>query len=399
MDDDAPAAGRARRDPSESSPLSDPLSDPVSGALHRYAQTHEPDTDRIKARIGEGLRDDARAAGSAGTGVAVHPSSSTARRLPVPLLVAAAVAILVLGIPLGATLFTPGPTTPAGPGPVTSGPQVTMPSATPSRTHAAAAPTKRSTPTKKAVPPSAPTKTKRTTPAAEVEQVAWPAAQGRQSLSATKTVTGTFDGKLRRYSGTGALGGDPEQEDLGPLFELEDGAVLRNVIIGARSADGVHCRGSCTLENVWWEDVGDDAATLRGTESGDVMQVVGGGARHAGNSVFTQNGPGRTEIRNFLVDDFGKLYRSCGNCRDRSDRHVVIDGVTATAPGDAIVGINTNQGDTASISHLVIRGDSERSVDVCQWYKGVPSGGTSSKVGEGSSDSCDYEQSDVTYER
>src|SRR4051794_27203766 len=145
MDDDAPGSGRARRDP----PRSSPLSDPVSDALHRYAQTHEPDTYRVKARIGEGLRRDALAAGSGGSGRAVHPNGPSVRRLPVPLLVAAAVAILALGIPLGATLFTPAPTTPAAPGRVTSAPQATTPTATPSPSRPAVAQTKRSTPTKK----------------------------------------------------------------------------------------------------------------------------------------------------------------------------------------------------------------------------------------------------------
>src|SRR5262249_14937094 len=37
---------------------------------------------------------------------------------------------------------------------------------------------------------------------------------------------------------------------------LGDGGVLQNVIIGAPGVDGVHCEGTCTLRNVWWEDVG-----------------------------------------------------------------------------------------------------------------------------------------------
>lgn len=43
------------------------------------------------------------------------------------------------------------------------------------------------------------------------------------------------------------------------MFILENGATLSNVIIGAGQAEGVHCKGTCTLNNVWWADVCEDA--------------------------------------------------------------------------------------------------------------------------------------------
>jgi len=39
------------------------------------------------------------------------------------------------------------------------------------------------------------------------------------------------------------------------VFVLNPGATLQNVIIGADQAEGVHCRGACTIKNVWWSDV------------------------------------------------------------------------------------------------------------------------------------------------
>ncbi|WP_413230240.1 pectate lyase [Kitasatospora herbaricolor] len=45
------------------------------------------------------------------------------------------------------------------------------------------------------------------------------------------------------------------------MLEPADGAVLQNVVLGDPAADGVHCNGSCTLKNVWWDNVGEDAAT------------------------------------------------------------------------------------------------------------------------------------------
>lgn len=39
------------------------------------------------------------------------------------------------------------------------------------------------------------------------------------------------------------------------VFVLEDGATLKNVIIGADQKEGVYCKGSCNLEFVWFENV------------------------------------------------------------------------------------------------------------------------------------------------
>lgn len=39
------------------------------------------------------------------------------------------------------------------------------------------------------------------------------------------------------------------------VFVLEDGASLSNVIIGADQLEGIHCKGACTLKNVWFRDV------------------------------------------------------------------------------------------------------------------------------------------------
>ncbi|CRK20075.1 hypothetical protein BN1723_017826, partial [Verticillium longisporum] len=57
---------------------------------------------------------------------------------------------------------------------------------------------------------------------------------------------------------------DKEQDEAAAVFILEPGATLRNAIIGPAQAEGVHCRGPCTIENVWWDDVCEDAATFKG---------------------------------------------------------------------------------------------------------------------------------------
>ena len=61
-------------------------------------------------------------------------------------------------------------------------------------------------------------------------------------------------------SGTGQEEGD----DSDAVFILKDGATLKNAIIGKDQIEGVHCEGSCTIENVWWSAVCEDALSLKG---------------------------------------------------------------------------------------------------------------------------------------
>ncbi|RLP99531.1 pectate lyase [Micromonospora sp. CV4] len=220
----------------------------------------------------------------------------------------------------------------------------------------------------------------------------WPTPTGSQKVDATIPVSGTLDGGLKRYYGIGD-GGQSESQD--PMFELAAGATLRNVIIGAPAGDGVHCEGNCTLINVWWEDVGEDAATFRG---GTTYTVDGGGARSASDKVFQHNGSGTVYIKNFRVENAGKLYRACGNCSTSYQRHVVIDNVIVRDT-DAIAGINTNWGDTARFSRITIVDDPDRDTSICVKYRGVPKGSEPVEIGEGADGvNCLYAPSDITYQ-
>lgn len=89
-----------------------------------------------------------------------------------------------------------------------------------------------------------------------------PAVAGEASEEVTSTieVSGTFDGGGKRYHAGSAFGDGSRHEGQKPLFELAPGAVLRNVLLAAPVGGGVHCEGGCTLENIHWEDVDEDAA-------------------------------------------------------------------------------------------------------------------------------------------
>ncbi|WP_246636414.1 pectate lyase [Actinoplanes hulinensis] len=239
------------------------------------------------------------------------------------------------------------------------------------------------------------TPTATATPTATGTSTAWPSATGEKAVTATIAVSGTLDGGNIRYFGSGDLGSDSQDESQDPIFKLADGAVLKNVILGAPAADGIHCSGSCTLINVWWENVGEDAATFKGGASA-TYTVDGGGAKGADDKVFQHNGGGTLTIKNFQVEDFGKLYRSCGNCSTQHRRAVVLQNVVATAPAGSLVGINTNYGDTATISKVTVVG--KKSLDICVKFTGNSSGKEPTKIGTGADGvNCIYNESDITF--
>jgi pectate lyase len=226
----------------------------------------------------------------------------------------------------------------------------------------------------------------------------WPTANGSQSVTATIKVSGTYDGMLKRFVGSGALGSGSQDEGQDAMFELANGSTLKNVVIGAPAADGVHCKGSCTLENVWWEDVGEDAATLEGSSASQVMSIECSGARKADDKVFQHNGPGTMKLNNVYVDTFGKLYRSCGNCKTQNERHVEMSNIDAKGGKAALAGINTNYNDTARFTNITIH-DTAMKLDICDRYTGNNTGAEPSKTGSGPDGShCIYSASDIHWQ-
>ncbi|MEV0181525.1 pectate lyase [Streptomyces sp. NPDC050625] len=226
----------------------------------------------------------------------------------------------------------------------------------------------------------------------------WPTAKGSKAVPKTIEVSGTYDGKLTEFFGSGALGTDSQDENQGPIFELADGATLKNVIIGTPAADGVHCLGSCTLQNVWWLDVGEDAATFKGTSASAVYTVYGGGAKNADDKVLQFNGAGKLVVSKFQVENSGKLVRSCGNCKKQFKRTIIINDVDVTAPLKAVVGVNSNFGDTAALRKIRIHGDTKKKVKTCVRFKGNNTGKEPTELGTGpDGTSCLFSSSDITY--
>jgi hypothetical protein len=132
------------------------------------------------------------------------------------------------------------------------------------------------------------------------------------TVSATIVVKNgqTYDGQCRRYrADAGKLGDGSQKEGQKPVFLVEGGGKLINVVLGAPAADGIHTEGNVTLENITWEDIGEDALTIK--ESGTVI-LNGGSAKNGEDKVFQVNAAATFRISNFKASNAGKFIRQNG---------------------------------------------------------------------------------------
>ncbi|TDZ33649.1 putative pectate lyase F [Colletotrichum spinosum] len=206
-----------------------------------------------------------------------------------------------------------------------------------------------------------------------------PKSSGSTATSQPITVSAgqTYDGGLKKFDRSPRV--CAEQDETGEadaMFVLESGATLANVIIGPDQAEGVHCRGTCTLINVWWEDVCEDALTLKQTSG--TSYVIGGGAFKASDKIVQFNGFGTVDIRNFYANDYGKVVRSCGNCSGNGGARNVLISNSVAKDGGVLCGINTNYGDTCVVTDSCQDGNK-----ICDRYTGNNSGKEPPKIGSG----------------
>ncbi|KAI9172643.1 putative pectate lyase F [Paramyrothecium foliicola] len=174
-----------------------------------------------------------------------------------------------------------------------------------------------------------------------------------------------FDGKGARYDRADyTCSGQNEGGQSDTVFVLREGATLKNVVIGKNQGEGVYCLGGgCTIENVWFEEVCEDAISIKEDAAGAVTRIIGGGAFHASDKVIQHNGCGKVEIYNFYAEDYGKVYRACGTC-EQCRRDVYVEGVSAYDGGE-VVGINSHTGDVAELKNVCTDAKTP-----CQLYDG-----------------------------
>ncbi|EGZ19280.1 hypothetical protein PHYSODRAFT_488675 [Phytophthora sojae] len=236
-----------------------------------------------------------------------------------------------------------------------------------------------------------------TASAASLPDGSWPSSKGLVQFDKVYTVKAgeVFDGKMQTFERSNVkCNGQSESKWDTAVFFVEAGGHLKNVIIGKNQMEGVHCdQQDCTIENVWWDDVCEDALSIKGGSASSVSKVIGGGARYADDKVIQHNGLGKVIIDGFYGEDVSKLYRSCGTCGPKV-REVSVSNVLVVNPTNAVVTVNKNWGDKATLSNIWVK-SSKAAVKVCQWSQGNPKG-EPSIIGNGPSGTlCQYSTSDV----
>ncbi|KAK0633912.1 pectate lyase [Immersiella caudata] len=215
---------------------------------------------------------------------------------------------------------------------------------------------------------------------AAAQQTNFPVPSATTNLPAVRTIPAgqSFDGSMRQWDRSpSTCNQQAEGGEKDAVFILEHGATLSNVIIGPNNGEGVHCKGACSLNNVWWTDVCEDAATFRQTSSSHTSYVNGGGARNADDKVFQHNGAGTVIVQNFFASNIGKLYRSCGNCGTQHARRSEFRNVRVQN-GKVVAGVNANYGDKTLVKDSCVLGGA-----ICERFNGNNQGKEPTKIGSG----------------
>jgi hypothetical protein len=116
-----------------------------------------------------------------------------------------------------------------------------------------------------------------------------------------------FDGNCQVFNPTFGDGSQDEGQD--PVFCVNDGGRLRNVIIGTNGADGIHTYGDVTIENITWQNVGADALTIKRSGTVYVNNIEG---FDAADKFFQINAASTLRVDNCIIDNAGKALRQNG---------------------------------------------------------------------------------------
>jgi pectate lyase C len=134
---------------------------------------------------------------------------------------------------------------------------------------------------------------------------------GNMTINATVRVTsGTFDGGCATFNPGTGLGDGSQDEGQDPAFRVENGATLRNAILGNNGVDGVHFYNGGNLQNFRWTNVGEDAFTIK---SSGTVNISGVSAFNGEDKWAQVNAASTLNISNCVVDSMGKFLRQNGD--------------------------------------------------------------------------------------
>jgi hypothetical protein len=226
----------------------------------------------------------------------------------------------------------------------------------------------------------------------------WPTAKGSTiTINGTKSVT-NYDGGGALHEGNlndCTLG---DQKSTNAIIEVANGGSVKNVIFGKNIGDGIHCLGSCTIDNVWFPYICDDAITINKDDTASAASTISNsGFKGARDKTIQHNGGDSTlSISNVYVEVAGKLYRSCGKgsgCTAGAKHTVTVSNVVAIGVSQ-VVGVNTT--DVATLSNIC----AYRTPTLCSTYVSNGSSESDATTGangtnEGPSPSCKYTAADT----
>jgi pectate lyase C len=149
-----------------------------------------------------------------------------------------------------------------------------------------------------------------------------------------RVTSGTFDGGCRRYTAGPELGDGSQDEGQDPVFRVENGATLRNVVIGNNGADGIHVYNGGTLDNIHWMNVGEDAMTIKSSGTVIVRNIEGYDSE---DKFFQINAASTLQVSNCIIQRAGKALRQNGGTTfqinvtfDRCDINSMEEGIFRT---------------------------------------------------------------------
>ncbi|WP_347332863.1 pectate lyase [Marinimicrobium locisalis] len=119
----------------------------------------------------------------------------------------------------------------------------------------------------------------------------------------------TFDGQCQTYTAGSSLGDGSQDESQDPVFRVENGSTLRNVVIGNNGADGIHLYNDATLDNIYFQNVGEDAVSIKSEGSFIVRNIEGYDAE---DKFFQVNAESSLTVTNCIIHNAGKSLRQNG---------------------------------------------------------------------------------------
>lgn len=151
-----------------------------------------------------------------------------------------------------------------------------------------------------------------------------------------------FDGGGKTYTAGSNLGNGDQSENQKPLFELAEGATLKNVNLGENAADGIHVRAAnekaVTIQNLHAANVGEDLITVKGEGGAKVtnLNILDSSAKGADDKVVQLNANTHLNMDGFKADNFGTLVRTNGG-KQFDDMDLKLNNVEANHGKFALV--------------------------------------------------------------